>query len=536
MSAHAASPTPPARPADLLRAPLSALDRLLGRVSMYRLVTILLLVIAVRALIAAGTAELDQSIFGVGPMLMSLAVLLAASAGSGWAFARAFRTRAHLESTVITAVLLWFLYWPQQGVQLLWLGVAAVLANASKYLLAWRGRHIFNPAAAGVVLLMVVQQLPVVDPADRLLTTWWVASKPLLPLVIVAAFLVLRRTRHLTLALAFVLVAGGLGVTSALSQQATWQAALEGVFVSSPVIFFAGFMLSEPLTLPPRRAQQLLVAAVAGVVFTWPLWGPALAGVESTTLGFVESWLEIALLVANLIAFGFSRRGRIILRLQGRRELPDGTWAFDFTPRRPLRYRAGQFVELHLPHRRDTRGERRVFSIASTPTADLVTLAMKVPPQRASSFKQALHALPVGADVAATGVGGDFVLTQRDAKLLLVAGGIGITPYLAQLPELAERDVVLVYGLNGSEIPFRQELADAGIPVIVVSPDAPQDLPEHWSHAPAAGIDADLLQEHVPDLDARRALISGPPVMVDACRRDLRGRVAGIRTDHFVGY
>lgn len=532
-SSTAARPSPAH---EVLRAPLAALDRLLGRVSMYRLVTILLVLLAVRAFVAVAVGDLDPGIFTVGPMLLSLLILVAASAASGWALARAFGTRAHLESTLITALLLWFLYWPQQGIQLIWLAAAAVLANLSKYLFAWRGRHIFNPAAAGVVLLMLIQHLPGIDPAQRLMTTWWVASRPLLPLVVVTAFLVLRRTRHLSLGLVFVVVAAGLAITSSLSQDVTLQAALEGAFVSSPIIFFAGFMLSEPLTLPPRRNQQLLAAAVAGVVFTWPLWGPALAGAETTSIGFVESWLEPALLIANLIAFAFTRRGRIELRLRQRRELPDHTWAFDFEPRRPLRFTAGQFLELHLPHRRDSRGERRVFSIASRPGEDVVTVAMKVPTDRPSSFKAALQDLSDGDVVAATGVGGDFVLGRADDRLLLVAGGIGITPFLAQADELAERDAVLVYGLNTVEIPFRDELLRSGLPVIVVSPEPPHDLPSGWQHVVGARIDADLLRETVTDLGERRAFISGPPVMVDACRSALRGSVAGVRTDHFAGY
>ena len=40
---------------------------------------------------------------------------------------------------------------------------------------------------------------------------------------------------------------------------------------SSPFLFLGAFMLSEPLTLPPRRWQQLTVAAVVGVLAGWPI-------------------------------------------------------------------------------------------------------------------------------------------------------------------------------------------------------------------------------------------------------------------------
>ena len=36
---------------------------------------------------------------------------------------------------------------------------------------------------------------------------------------------------------------------------------------SSPIVFFACFMLDEPLTLPPRRWQQLTEAVVVALLF-----------------------------------------------------------------------------------------------------------------------------------------------------------------------------------------------------------------------------------------------------------------------------
>ena len=68
--------------------------------------------------------------------------------------------RPHTESSLITGLLLLLPFWPSelfwpsqptQGLQLAEIAgvaLACVLASASKYALAWRGRHIFNPAAA----------------------------------------------------------------------------------------------------------------------------------------------------------------------------------------------------------------------------------------------------------------------------------------------------------------------------------------------------------------------------------------------------
>ena len=64
------------------------------------------------------------------------------------------------------------------------------------------------------------------------------------------------------------------------------------------MLFFVGFMLTEPLTLPPRRWQQLALAAVVGLLFAVPY-----------NLGFVANSPELALLVGNLLAFAAGQRG-----------------------------------------------------------------------------------------------------------------------------------------------------------------------------------------------------------------------------------
>ncbi|MFX7824793.1 FAD-dependent oxidoreductase, partial [Acinetobacter baumannii] len=88
-----------------------------------------------------------------------------------------------------------------------------------------------------------------------------------------------------------------------------------------------------------------------------------------------------------------------------------------------------------------------------------------------SSYKRALAEVPVGATLAVTGVWGDFVLPSRPtAPVLLIAAGIGVTPFVSQLRHLAatgqDRDVVLVYVVSeASELAFRDDIAASGIPV-----------------------------------------------------------------------
>ncbi len=513
------------------------IDRQLGRVTMYRLVSLVLAVLTLVSMLYAGLAGLGEGLFTLTGQVVSLAVLLAATVASSWGLARVWRVQPHLESSVITALLLYFLFLPQTELpQLGWLALAAVLASASKFVLAWRGRHVFNPAAAGAFGVYVVQSVLDVDPSNRVGASWWIASADLLPWVAVAALVVLYRTHRLVLGLVFFVVAGALVVLGLQSfGQSIGDAALTAV-QTSPLIFLAGFMLSEPLTLPPRRHQQLVVAVVAAVVYAYPL--AILAVVEAPPLfGIGDQWQVASLLIGNLVAFAFARRSGLRLELVERRERAAGVHELVFRSARRQRFEPGQYAELHLPHAgTDGRGTRRMFSVSSPPDAGgTITFALRVP-EPASSFKRALLELPVGSRVQSTGVIGDFLL-PRDASVpvVLVAGGIGVTPFLSQLRAVRDRDAVLVYGVpSGDDVPFVEELEHAR--VVLVSPTPPPSMPASWTWVEGAGVTADVVRGAVPDLGSRRAYVSGPPAMVSPVAAGLRGSCVAIRTDVFTGY
>jgi ferredoxin-NADP reductase len=514
--------------------PRDLLDRQLGRVTIYRLVTIVLGLLAavMLAYTAAGTFSAP---FSVKAELITLVVLTAASYASSRVLGLIWRIKPHGESSIITALLLFFLFWPStDATDLAWLAGAAFLANASKYVLAWRGRHVFNPAAAGAFLVFLVQDVVGRDASVN--ATWWVAAEKLLPFVAVGAFLVLWRTRRLDVGLVFVVLAavlvhwgldhGGMSAGDALKTTA----------YSFPIVFLAGFMLSEPLTLPPRRHQQLIVAAAAAVVFAYPTF----IGVFTSSppdLGVFRITPELSLLIGNLVAFAFARRCGLELELERRRQLTPETHELTFRANRPARFDPGQYAELTVPHGGvDGRGSRRTFSISSPPDADgRMSFALRVP-DRSSSFKRALVALEPGDTIHATGVGGDFLWpSDTSAPLLLVAGGIGITPFLSQLRHPPERDVVLVYGVSSAEeVPFVDELAATR--VVLVGPARPGELPEGWTYVEAPFLSAELIADAVPDLAMRRAYVSGPPAMVNAVRPGLASRCKSVKTDYFTGY
>ncbi len=510
---------------------------MLGGISMYRLVLFALLALALIAVVLSALGVIVSPT--PAEILASFAVLAIVISGVDAAAQRVLRLPWRIESSLVTALILLFVLRPGlEPTALLGLTIAAAVASLSKYLIAWRGRHILNPAAFGASVVSILGSFGAFEWLGTS-SSWWVGTPSLFLPVVVLGLAVLWRTEKVRIVLVFLIVAIGVSVLRQAVQAQEFDiafdlgAALSFAVLQSPFLFLGAFMLSEPLTLPPRRWQQFSVAGLVGVLAGWPI---AIGGLF--TLG-----QERALLIGNLLAFAFALRGSVRLVLQERRFITPTAQELTFRAKGKVRFLAGQYLELDVPHRRpDARGTRREFSIVSAP-GDLPTLRIAYKDgdqQHPSSYKRALAGADPGATLAVTGTWGDFLLPRSEAPVLMVAAGIGVTPFVSQLRQLQldgrERDVVLVYvASDSSELAFRDELAATGARVIVFTRDEPADLPAHWTWAQGARLDADGLERRVPDLGARHAYISGPPRLIADLAPALQ-KARSLTTDAFAGY
>jgi len=493
-----------------------------GRVTTYRLMIIVLSGLVAIALALSFLP--DGLAFTPSQLLATLIVSLLATTLSGRLCALIFRAKPHSESSLITGLLIFLLFFPTTApFNLLTLALVCVIASASKYVLAFRGRHIFNPAAVAALIIAFTQLSAAV---------WWVGTPFLLAPVLVGGLLVVYRARRFALVGLFIAVALVISVLRLSIGGADLAQALWLSVGSSPIFFFACFMLDEPLTLPPRRWQQLLVAVIAAVIMEVPF-----------NFFVFYSSPELALVSANVFAFWCGQRRSIPLDFIDSIQLTPGTRELRFIATRGLRFCAGQYLELNLPHQKaDSRGTRRTFTVSSAPGSGTVTFGVKIP-ETASSFKRAIAELTPGTRVHGTSVGGDFVL-PRDATipLLFVAGGIGVTPFVSQLRQLRAsneaRDIVVVYSVRScDELAYSDEIEASGVPVFVLAPTPPSQLPAGWSYLGAGRLDTTMLADRVARLTARTAYISGPPAMVNALRKDLRALgLRRVKTDYFSGY
>ena len=191
-------------------------------------------------------------------LLVSFIVFLTVSLGANYLFAYLFSVRAHYLSALITGGILFFLFSPTASIsQLLIYALVAGVAMASKYLLAWQGRHLFNPAAIGAVVISFT---------GLGFASWWGASVPLAVFATLFGLVILYKTQRLVMGAVFLGVyVASLGLVALLNGQPIWTTLLATLTAWWP-LYFVGFMLSEPLTLAPRRWQYLTEAGVVGLL------------------------------------------------------------------------------------------------------------------------------------------------------------------------------------------------------------------------------------------------------------------------------
>ena len=161
-----------------------------------------------------------------------------------------------------------------------WYVFAAVagLSLLSKYVIRYRGSHVFNPSNIGLVVAFVILGSTRVEPLDF----WWAPLNPAMlaayAVIIGGGLLITRRLHLLVLAATFwVGLSLGVGTLAASGHCITtrWSfAPVCGVdywraIVTSPeVMIFLFFMITDPKTVPAGRVGRVVFGLLVAVVST----------------------------------------------------------------------------------------------------------------------------------------------------------------------------------------------------------------------------------------------------------------------------
>lgn len=192
----------------------------------------------------------------------------------------------------------------------------------------------------------------------------------------------------------------------------------------------------------------------------------------------------------------------------------------------PFAFVPGQFLNVAF----SIGGARmnRSYSISSAPTQrEYVEVTVRREPRGAVS-RHIVDLLKVGSLIEASGPVGKFTFDGTEAEsIVLIAGGVGITPMMSITRYLTERswpgDIFFVYACRvPADIIFAKELAalEQANPRLHVTIAMSRPEGTDWKGT-RGHINKELLARAVPDIASRRVHLCGPPTMMDAIKAAL---------------
>lgn len=502
-------------------------DKWLDKITMYRLTLYYLIGLT---FVAAFFGVFNLIPFTPTDIGMSLLAAVVVSGIANAVFAKIFRAITNIESVFITAIILVLIIPAQFPANLPFIALASVLAMASKYLLTIDKQHIFNPAG------IAVMAIPFLFPNFN--ATWWIGSPLLMPFVVIGGFLLIRRIRREQMVGWFFIAYFTAVIASSFLYANSFGALIKTLqfsILSSPVWFLGLVMLTEPLTSPSNERMRNIYGVIVGFFA---------ASTQLKPFGIVMT-PETALAVGNVFTLIVNPWYRLVLPLKKVVRLTPDTFAFIYEKSKDFVFRPGQFMEWTLPHKKvDERGNRRYFTIASSPTERELIIGVKYY-NPISSFKVALLKATSAKKIIAAQLAGDFVLPKKQEPMVFIAGGIGITPFRSIVKYIVDKkiksDIVLFYSNKREEdIVFADVFEEArkfGVKTIYTLTEK-EFVPANWQGR-VGYVNEQMLVREIPDYLDRKFYVSGPQLMVQALEKTLG--VMGlpknkIVTDYFPGF
>jgi ferredoxin-NADP reductase len=214
--------------------------------------------------------------------------------------------------------------------------------------------------------------------------------------------------------------------------------------------------------------------------------------------------------------------------------------SFRFSRPAELIYKPGQFFFVSL--KKNDKILRKHFSFSSSPTEkEHIEFTKKFTDHE---YSLALKTAKIGDWARIEAPFGTFTFEGEYPKIVLLGGGIGITPFMSYCRNATDKGlsskITLFYGCRTPEdIAFREEFEtmaqknknlDLVFTVNQPSPD--------WQGAIGI-INAEMIKQHLPDYKENMFYTCGPPPMVEAMERlveSLGVQKEKLKREYFSGY
>lgn len=233
----------------------------------------------------------------------------------------------------------------------------------------------------------------------------------------------------------------------------------------------------------------------------------------------------------------------MIATLKNKREIAINTTLFELTLEQEINFKAGQFFFSKLIDSETTVASdlTRHFSFVNPPEDNkIIEFATRISD---SDFKQKLNNLKIGSPIEITGPAGKFILPTNASELIMIAGGIGITPFISQLRHIQNQQLdykikLLHFNTNQTTAPFYDTLQKFNqilknfyfVPIMSEN--------KNWS-GETGYINQDIIQKHSQHFSEPFFLVVGPPPMIKntlLSLKELAISESRILTEEFTGY
>lgn len=205
-----------------------------------------------------------------------------------------------------------------------------------------------------------------------------------------------------------------------------------------------------------------------------------------------------------------------------KKETKDIVTIFLSPTKKGFKYTAGQYVAVYLDKNKNSHA--KFYTISNTPSEKFITLSVK----KIGNFSSALHNLKVGDAVYISGPFGWFYPKEDMDKLVFLAAGIGIAPFLSIIRDCEDRNIrkqIYLFYTNKTfeDIAFHKDIDKIASKnnALKVHYCLTRDKLKHESIDRYERIDAKYIKKESNGLADKNFYICGPISFVSDIRKQL---------------